>query len=398
MQQLIHAALAQIDAPAVEVTAAPPDPWWHLLVEQAFAVTLLFIFLTAIVALIVNQRRRDKCLKLMHGYRATVLDTANQALWGSIRVLPKAMEVIFDKPYITRRGVVKSSALIYEPHLANLVALLRYGPGLDEDEQRRRLRQVRRTFRPNVLHRAKRSIRNVLNTLRDAFAKALSAVIGQLARTGQSATLAQQQSSVDQIGQTLLGAVGNAYEPLLERHIGRPVVLQLKSPLAGDAPAMDVPGYLADYTDKHVAVFNPVHRAEREYELTLEAGTELPGVSIVLEADRVEVRATGPGPVVVRRVEADGTAADVDAVVLQGSALRLPRSGPSAVKLSLAVAARVDVVCPRALATVLFGGEGDPLASSVAPGAAAERATRRDAGLAPAHVVASHSDEPVASA
>ncbi|MFW6336958.1 MAG: hypothetical protein ACOC3G_07500 [Phycisphaeraceae bacterium] len=383
----LPAVLAQAAPdPTVTVSAATP-PWWHALLDQAFALTILFIFLVAVVGLIVNQRRRDKCLKLFDGYRATVLDTSNQALWGTMCILPKGMEVVFDRPYTTRRGIDKSSALMYEAHQANVLAMLRLETGLPDPQQSRRRDQIQRTFRPNLARRIFRTLRNVLNTLRDAFAKAFTAVIGQLTRTGRAGALGQQQAGVDQIGQTLLAAAGNAYEPLLERHIGKPVVLQLKSPLAGDAPSIDIPGYLAEYSDKYVAVFNreqPIHVEKR---LTLDAAVERPGVSIEVADLHFTVRSTGPELLIVRRICTDAGEVDVNAVLTQGSSIRFDHGGNATPAIDLATTRRVDMVCPRGLATVLFGGESAD---------ATKTGHEPHEGVAPEHVVESHSDNPVA--
>jgi hypothetical protein len=49
-------------------------------------------------------------------------------------------------------------------------------------------------------------VRNLINTLRDAFNAAIGAVVGQYQRMNPaSAVLATQAGSVTQIGQTLLG-------------------------------------------------------------------------------------------------------------------------------------------------------------------------------------------------
>ena len=383
----VSLVLAQAAAdPAVTVHAASP-PWWHALLDQAFALTILFIFLTAVVALIVNQRRRDKCLKLFDGYRATVLDTSNQALWGTMCILPKGMEVVFDRPYTTQRGIHKSSALIYEAHQANVLAMLRLETGLPQEQLVRRRKQIRRTFRPNLFRRITRTLRNVLNTLRDAFAKAFTAVVGQITRTGRTGALGQQQAGVDQIGQTLLAAAGNTYEPLLERHIGKPVVLQLKSPLAGDAPAVDIPGYLAEYSDKYVAVFNHEQPLTHEHRLALDAPIEQPGVSVEVADHFFVIRATGAELIIVRRVKTDAGEVEVNAGLTQGSSIRFVHGGTVTPAIDLAMTRRVDMVCPRALATVLFGGE--PADATTEANAAARQ------GIAPEHVVESHSDNPV---
>ena len=47
---------------------------------------------------------------------------------------------------------------------------------------------------------------------------------------------------------------GDAYEPLLERHIGKPVILELLSP--GEAGWSEIPGYLVEYSNQFIAGFS----------------------------------------------------------------------------------------------------------------------------------------------
>jgi len=382
--------LAQGVAGTTDVSVQATPPWWHVLLEQAFALTLLFIFLTAVVGLVIAQRRRDKCLKLMDGDRVTVLDQSDQALWGTLDSYPKGLEVVFDQSYLTRRGIAKRSALIYEPQMASIVAIIRSERGLSAAQRARRQSQIRRGFRPNPLRQLSRWLRNLLNTLRDAFGKALTALIGQIAKVSKGSVVDTQSSGVDQIGQTLLGAAGNAFEPMLERHVGTPVVLQLKNPLAGEAPPIDVLGFLADYTDKYVAVFNVDHPSIAEENVTVSAeSSELVGAgfTVTWQSEMVRVKCTGSDFVVIESMQSDERSGPLEIVLTRGSTLGLRHHSQGSVQVRLRVTRRVDVVCPRSLATVLFGGEdGDAREAELSD--ESRDARNPEVGLPPEQLVA----------
>ena len=77
----------------------------------------------------------------------------------------------------------------------------------------------------------------------------MGTLIGQLSKANRGTALPSYKGGLEQIGQTLLGAAGNAYEPILERHIGKPVVLQLACPSLGESKSIEIPGFLVDYSD-----------------------------------------------------------------------------------------------------------------------------------------------------
>jgi len=370
--------------PAVE--AAAPPPWWHALLDQGLLVLVVFIFLTAIITLIVQQRRRDKCLKLFNKYHVSFLTTAGKAIWGDLVVFPKSLEVVFDQPYRTRRGLYKSSALLYEAELNGCLAVCRTVDGLTSKERDKRRKQIRRSFKPNTIRRSLRWLRNLLNTLRDAFSKSLSAVIGAVAtKATPGGVMATQKGSVDQIGQTLLGAAGNAYEPMLERHIGKPVVLQLKCPAAGDAVFIDLPGYLVDYTDKYMAIFNVEHDpVEQETFTVTDEPITRPWVSVTVAGELLTITCTGPELVVIKTVKTDQRYYEMQTALPQGGSIDLSRDGGE-VELRLERTRRVDIVCPRTLAHVYFGGETQ---------LPEEMRDQRPRGVAPEADVEQASDDP----
>ena len=334
-------------------------PWWHLIVEQAFGLTILLIFIVALVSVLFNQWRKDKCLKLLNRYHTTYLDTRGRSMWGDLIVYSKGLELVFDAPYRSSRGLLKTSALIYPKQLTDCVAVARVAEGLSQREASRRMKQIRRSFRPGPIRKTRRSFQNLINTFRDAFSKALTAFIGQIAQHTRNETLSDNQSQVQELGDDLLGAAANAFEPLLERHIGQPVVAELETPAAekGSGSRLDIPGYLVDYSDKYLAIFNVEHETLDTQQMTVDGETEHNGFSASWIAGRLTLTCTGPDLILLRSLVANEQYAAPEAVLLRGTQLSLNVPGDTPPTIEISRTRRVDLVCSREHTTSRFGGD-----------------------------------------
>ncbi len=348
MQPLLFLAEAQADAPSI----------WQVLSDNALLIALLFLFLAAIIGVILQQRRRDRCLKLFKDYHVCWHSRTGDILWGDLLVYPKAIELLFDTPYENRQGIVKNSALLYQAHFESTQLLVRVPQGLSDREAWQRRRPMKRCFRPSLPRRIIRWFRNLLFTLRDAVAQALSLVLGQIAksRPGDS-VLAQKKGQVEKIGQTLLGVGGNAFEAILERHIGRRVVLRVKMPGDEKAPTLEFAGALAEYTSEYYAVFGVDHEKGQTYTIEVdEAGREELGLKIDRQPDRIRITVTDKQPHVIHVVQSERSELKLEIAVMPGCSisLSLPGSGQTSVQTS--VPASLDLVVPRIYSDVLFGG------------------------------------------
>jgi hypothetical protein len=352
-----------------------------------FYVTLLFIFLTAVITTVATKWARDKCLKFFHHYHVTIERVRGQTTWGKLKVFSTGVEIVYDNPYVDHRGRRKTSYLLYQQELdQQLLSVLRYHDELDEKAQAARKAQIHRTFNPGPLRRMWRGVRNLVNTLRDAFNAAIGAVVGQYQRLNPSSNvLASQGQSVTQIGQTLLGKfAANAYEPLLEQHIGQPVILDVVDPINPNNATVQYAGYLADYTGQFIAVFNVEHPTDEQITIVLpdaESGDALPplpgppplgapapvlpppvksekGLAVRMDGPRVKIMNTRPDPVVVRCLERPGFEPLEFGVVLPSSAtLDLPARDARGGTLHVQSIRCVDVVAPRKFAIVRHAGK-----------------------------------------
>ena len=69
-----------------------------------FYLTLLFIFVTAIITTVATKWARDKCLKFFNGYHVTVERVRGQTTWGGLKVFSTGVEIVYDSPYTDHRG------------------------------------------------------------------------------------------------------------------------------------------------------------------------------------------------------------------------------------------------------------------------------------------------------
>lgn len=352
-----------------------------------FYITLGFIFLTAIVTTVATKWARDKCLKFFNGYHVTLERGRGQTIWGRLKVFSTGVEVVYDHPYVDTHGRKKTSFLMYQHEIdAHLLSTFRYHDELPPAQQQLRSKQIESTFNPGFFRRTWRMIRNFVNTLRDAFNAAIGAVVGQYQRMNPgSAVLSSQAGSVTQIGQTLVGKfAANAYEPLLEQYIGQPVILDVQDPINPNNATVEYTGYLADYTQGFIALFNVKHACAATVEVTLpdvESGEKLPPLpgppppgapapvlpppikveqelAIRIDGLRFKIQNLRHEPVVVRRLERAGFEPVVFGMTIPPhGTLDLPARDARGAKLIIDVARSLDVVAPRKFAIVRHAGE-----------------------------------------
>ena len=378
--------MSWIDLLAQSPPAAPgPAPGGGPSASTIFYLTLLFIFVTAIVTAIVTKWSRDKCLKFFHGYHVTLERGRGQTIWGGLKVFATGVEIVYDHPFIDHRGRKKTSYMIYQQEFdAQLLSLLRYHDELDPKNQQNRQRQIQRTFNPGPIRRGMRKVRNFVNTLRDAFNAAIGAVVGQYQRMNPaSAVLSTQAGQVTQIGQTLLGRFANAYEPLLEQYIGQPVILDVADPINPNNAIVEYTGYLAEYTQNFIAIFNVNHKAAEQLVVELpelEPGDRLPPLpgppppgapppvlpppvqvahelAMRVDGARLKIQNTRSEPVVVRRLErAEYEPVVLGMVIPPMGTLDLSIRDARGARLVIEVTRCLDVVAPRKYATVRHAG------------------------------------------
>jgi hypothetical protein len=223
------------------------------------AITIIFIILATGVGAFVRRRTRDKCLKDFRNNMVTLEDTAGKTIWGKLNVQSTGLEFVYRTKHKDEEGHDETSYILYKYEYPNIAALIRYHDQLSESANKRREKELRRTYHPQFPRRLKRKIQNVFKTVRDSVTEVVNLLMSQAKKaTPAGRVLSTQDKYVSQMKQELMGSVGTSYEPLLERHIGRKVVLEL---IKGDK-IFEYPGVLKDYTSEFIEIMDVDYKAQ----------------------------------------------------------------------------------------------------------------------------------------
>jgi len=65
-----------------------------------FYVTLIVIFVTAIITAVLTKWARDKCLKFFNHYHVTMERSRGQTVFGGCKIFPSGVEIVFDHPFV----------------------------------------------------------------------------------------------------------------------------------------------------------------------------------------------------------------------------------------------------------------------------------------------------------
>jgi hypothetical protein len=225
------------------------------------AITIIFIILATGVGAFVRRRTRDRCLKDFRGNMVTLEETSGKAVWGRLNVENTGLEFVYPTTHKDEEGHDETSYILYKHEYPNIGALVRYHDQLSEANKRKRQKELQKTYHPTFLRRLKRKIKNVFKTIRDSVMEVINLLMSQAKRaTPAGAVLTSQDKYVSQMKQELMGSVGTSYEPLLERYIGRKVVLEL---IRGDK-VFEYPGVLKDYTAEFIEVMDVDYAAKAD--------------------------------------------------------------------------------------------------------------------------------------
>jgi hypothetical protein len=233
-------------------------------VDKAFSITLLFIFVSAIVGIYVKRRSRDRCLKDFHGFQVRIELKDGKLIWGRLLVFPSGLELVYPRPHHDDdHGHDETSYIMLQDHLAQVQAIYRYHDELTPSNQARRLKEIRRTYHPNVFRRFGRWFRNFLNTFRDAINESMGLVMARMKAGSQSTVMQTQDQRLNQMGKTVVEGAANAYDPLYERYIGHKVVAEeLRKENWIEHPAI-----LKEYSPGWIELLNWIEIREQRFHL-----------------------------------------------------------------------------------------------------------------------------------
>lgn len=235
----------------------------NMLLEFWLPIALLFV--AATITAIATRRKRDRCLKYFNHEPVMILMESGKWLWGRFIAYPKAMELVFENPTVDASGYKKASYVLYTPEVDGIKKILQPPPQAGTAEHERWQKEIRRIANPSIVRRFRRWLWNVFNTLRDAVSQSLGMLIGSMKKTTPIGKVAGADKRAGEIGNTLLGTVPNAYEPVLEKYLSKQVIVEMLE----DGKVIEFAGLLQEYSGKYLLLRNVAHKPDIEMDAPL---------------------------------------------------------------------------------------------------------------------------------
>lgn len=338
---------------------------WTMLLDNVLALTIVLIIFTSIINAFIRHRSRDKCLKDFSSFFVTLLLKNGKTIRGKMKLFSSSMELEYQQPESEEQdGYSRNSYIMLNDELeADIQAIHRYHWDLTPKNKKLREKNIKRSYKPNLFRRINRTMRNSVNTLRDAFNKSISLFFGQIGGKIAGGKATQELTSV---GSSIVNVFGNTYEAVLEKYIGRNVVVEI----AENGERREYAGILKEYTARYLELLNVMY--DFEYEVSIA------DFSVNSEDQQILINKTGNSKLEIKNLKSSA----ISIISLKGSAkgavfeksigkrlaagetLLLPLAESDEIenlKLVFKRGRYIDMIAPRSLARVRYGGKKEKL-------------------------------------
>ncbi|MFH1754001.1 MAG: hypothetical protein ABH875_07460 [Candidatus Omnitrophota bacterium] len=226
---------------------------------NTFGITVLLIALVTIIGAFIKGRSRDRCLVDFNGFPVTIEMRDGKDIWGNMSVEPTGIELIYKEDYLDEKdGHIEKSYIFYKNDFPAIGALVRYEDALDQTQKKKREKILKKYYTPSHIHSLGRKAKNIFSTVRDSLMELSTLLIGRVRSvTPIGAALSGQDKYVSQLQQQLV-PTGYAFEPILEKHIGRKVILSFNRKDKKE----EYLGILKEYTTDFVEIIDVSYKKD----------------------------------------------------------------------------------------------------------------------------------------
>jgi hypothetical protein len=329
---------------------------WNVIFDNAVSITILFVFLSAIVGAILRSRAIDKCLKYFDDFYITLELMNQEVMWGTLNIYSTGLELVYREPYSGSGGHVETSYILYASEYDKIQALYRYHGDLTAQGREKREKDIRKTYQPSVFWKAFRWLRNLLNTFKDALSQTLSLIIGQMKKISPGSVIFAQDTQLSRIGTEIIGYAGNAYDPILERYIGKKVVVEITYPTGKEQHL----GILKEYTPTFMELLNVSY----PFTLTLPMKgndtnpIKITGISRTKQDDVYAIANRSVNPVMVTELRKGEETLPMHLEIEPGNQAEVCHDDPDMKEITATITTTrvVDIIVPRSRALIRHAG------------------------------------------
>ncbi len=215
---------------------------------NTLAITIIVIFTTTLLVTYFKSTAKDRCLKDFRSFQTLVILKNNNSLWGRLMIESSGVVLEYPESYdnVTH---LERGYIIYRGEFSILHGLFRIVDQLTAEELRLRER-TSLVFERSWIVNIRRVLRNFFAAVRDAIVDTFSLFLGRI--TPKSAMVAGNQKYVKSVGESFIDYMGNSYDSILERLIGKRVIIEVSR----DGKWTEYEGTMRNYTKDFVEVLS----------------------------------------------------------------------------------------------------------------------------------------------
>jgi len=229
--------------------------------DNLLLLSIILVFVTATIGTVARRRRKDRVLKGIDNFHITAKRRGKADIWGRVEVFSNGVEFKFSEPYTNRRGHTASSCLVYKSEFPDVTGFFRFHDELNAENKTRRNQQVQGVVDKHWYVVLGRQISNFMNTFRDAINESM----GMLLKHSRTKSIYNDSTGqLEQLSSAATGLLSDAYDPILEKHIGDPVILEQVL----DNEKFEYTGVLCEYSDSWISLYD-CRIGEREVDVYL---------------------------------------------------------------------------------------------------------------------------------
>ncbi len=319
---------------------------WNAL-GQIFDVSLLatvgLIFLVTLVGAYLRSSRCDPCLKSFEGYHVTVERSNGTIVWGVMHLESTGLELAY-KDTVQDADHVESSYVLYASEFGDIQALYRYVDELDEEDKQRRERDLRRYFHPGPLVRLGRSTQHFFSLANESMSEVLGMIMGRLKKPAGRYITDASDEYLKRFSSDVVGSVGSTYDPLLERFVGKKVVVDLMEDGVAHEHVAIFKNYSPDFYELLDVQF-PQHQS-----LPLPEAGQVQHEALHVECEEGVMRVTNMTrqPVLIQSIVLDDAEEMLNVLVDSDETVELhPQLATERAQLHVRVVRELDMIVPR---------------------------------------------------
>jgi len=228
------------------------------MLDNALLIAIIVIIITTTVTAIITARRKDRCLTSFSDFMVTLLEADGKRVWGHLSVETSGIELFYPEEGFRDKNGIETSYLLFKDEYDDIYLLLRFHSELSEENKRTRIREVKKAYHPWPPRLFARKVKNIANTCKDSIFEILGLAMTRAKTTNPTLTaVSSQQQSVTRMKKAVSDYLGRSYDPLLEKHIGKRIILEITN----DAQEVEqYPGVFKEYSRQFLQVMDVSYR------------------------------------------------------------------------------------------------------------------------------------------